>query len=307
MNKKREILICLLFVISSIVIVSGIENYLVSLYRSLAIQVVAFMIFATVYYMFRRKIKIAIIGFLSSITILLFLPSFHITDNNNILNNNEIIRVAHFNVLKTNKDHTSTINAAINSDADFISFQEVNSKWADSLIKGLEARYPYRLIKTIDDRFCGIAVFSRFPLSNIHIIDYGVTPNIIGKIEIEDGNFIDFICAHPQSPTRYFKYKIRNKHFRQMAAYLENINGPVIALGDFNAVPWDKNIMDFKRKTKMQDSRKSYVATWPNLFNFGLIPIDYIFHSNEIACLDFKSISGTSSDHFGIVGEYRVK
>ncbi|MCF8297147.1 MAG: endonuclease/exonuclease/phosphatase family protein [Saprospiraceae bacterium] len=306
MNKKREILICFLFAISSIVIVSGIENYLVSLYRSLAIQIAAFMIFATVYFMFKRKIKIAIIGFLSSVTILLFLPSFHTTENENPINNNEIFRVAQFNVLRTNRDHTSTINAAINSDADFISFQEVNSKWADSLIKGLESRYPYRLVKTVDDRFCGIAVFSRFPLSNIHIIDYGVTPNIVGKIEVEDGNSINFIAAHPQSPTRYFKYRIRNKHFRQMASYLENIDDPVIALGDFNAVPWDKNIMEFKRKTKMLDSRKSYVPTWPNLFNIGMIPIDYIFHSNEIACLDFKSIRGTSSDHFGIVGEYRV-
>ena len=307
MKKNREILICLLFAFSSVIIVSGIENYLVSLYRSLALQIVAFMLFVTAYFLLKEKVKIVIIGFLSSVAILLFLPSFHSSETNFSTNNNEIIKVAHFNVLRTNKDHTSTINAAINSNADFISFQEVNSKWADSLIKGLEIRYPFRLIETIDDRYCGIAVFSRFPLTDIQIVEYGTTPNIIGKIEIKDGNSVDFICSHPQSPTRYFKYKNRNKHFRQMTEYINNINGPLIALGDFNAVPWDINLKKFKRESKMNDSRKSYVPTWPKLFNIGLIPIDYIFHSNEIACLDFKSIGGTSSDHFGIVGDYVVK
>jgi len=54
------------------------------------------------------------------------------------------------------------------------------------------------------------------------------------------------------------------------------------------------------------DSRKTWAPTFPAWFKFAAIPIDHIFHSQDMLCTNFSTIKTTDSDHYGILGEYYI-
>ena len=115
------------------------------------------------------------------------------------------------------------------------------------------------------------------------------------------------MTAHTRSPTNPQGLRRRNAHLHEMSQYLKSVDGPVLAIGDFNAVPWNDDIQLLQATAELKDSRKGLAPTFPSWGWFLQVPIDYIFHSDDLACVQFETIKSTSSDHFGIVGAYEVK
>ncbi|MEM9022626.1 MAG: endonuclease/exonuclease/phosphatase family protein [Bacteroidota bacterium] len=214
------------------------------------------------------------------------------------------LSVAHFNVLISNRQYDKMVAKARNTGADFMSFQEVNAEWAEALENGLKSTYPYYFLLPSDSYF-GMAVFSRFPLHNVETFTTRQVPNLVGDIEVGDST-IHFLAAHTYSPTKPWKYRQRNRHIEALADYLDAIDGPKIAVGDFNSVPWDHALEDFRHQTALQDSRTSWSATYPSWLSIAGIPIDYIFFSPELDCLEFRVVHDTNSDHHGIVSRFRL-
>jgi len=192
----------------------------------------------------------------------------------------------------------------LKTEADLISFQEVSNSWGEALLEGLSETYPFAFFTGGKCGIQGLAVFSKYPMKNVQSIRLAGMPNIEGEIQFADSS-IRFVTSHTRSPITYTRYLQRNTHLKVLAAYLNTIEGPVIAIGDFNAVPWDTSILEFKKRSRLQDSRKKITPTFPSFLKFLGIPIDYIFHSKELSCLDFRSIDGTSSDHLGVIGYYK--
>ncbi|MBK9504946.1 MAG: hypothetical protein IPO03_06220 [Bacteroidetes bacterium] len=73
-----------------------------------------------------------------------------------------------------------------------------------------------------------------------------------------------------------------------------------------NAVPWSEQVETLLKTTQLKDSRKDLSATYPAQSPLQ-IPIDYIFHSPELSCEQFKTQGGTTSNHLGIIGYYNFK
>lgn len=229
----------------------------------------------------------------------------HIYQRPKVLSGAADLKVAHFNVLKTNDDHKAILKAAIASDATLISFQEVSPGWAKSLDTGLAKTYPYSRIEPRADGY-GIAVFSKYPLIDLQTVYLQQVPNLAGKIRLPEAD-VGFTISHLITPITETSYRLRNKHIRQIGKHVLKNEGPQLVIGDYNTVPWDSAISNFKSRTRLMDSRKGFSATFPNWLSLPMIPIDYIFHSPEIACLGFQTIERTSSDHLGIIGSYRMK
>ncbi|MEQ9438302.1 MAG: endonuclease/exonuclease/phosphatase family protein, partial [Cyclobacteriaceae bacterium] len=170
-------------------------------------------------------------------------------------------------------------------------------------VKRLKARYPYDDLASSPVH--GVAVFSKYPVENFTTYYWGSEPNLTGNIILPDTT-VHFVATHTLSPRSEERYAKRNQHLKQMAHYLESINGPVLAIGDFNAVPWNPAIVQIRRQSNLIDSRKGLTPTYPADWNVGGIPIDYILHSNELKCLGFQSIDMAGSDHKGVLGEYQL-
>ncbi|HHZ65608.1 MAG TPA: endonuclease/exonuclease/phosphatase family protein [Flavobacteriales bacterium] len=280
------------------------EYWMLSLVKAFAIQILAAIVLITFIWLLRRKFRFALLGLCSILTISSMMPPLINMEPGNI-QTNAGLRIAHFNVLKYNENYLATIKAAKDTNADFISFQEVNKSWQEALTDELAEEYPYFFALPQEACCYGIAVFSKHRLSDVEEFYSGSLPNIRGDMSI-NGTKVHFVTSHTPSPTSPQRHTQRNQHIQQVASHLDNITGPKVAIGDFNSVPWDSAITEFKEATLLKDSRKTLTPTYPASLKIAQIPLDYIFHSEELTCLGFTSIEGTSSDHLGILGTYRL-
>jgi endonuclease/exonuclease/phosphatase (EEP) superfamily protein YafD len=224
--------------------------------------------------------------------------------------------VAHFNVLASNRQYDAVIKQALASQADLLSFQEVAPHWADQLTQRLRDAYPYYRVETDPWDTRGIAIFSRYPLRNVQTHYWVKLPNITGDIDLSDqvafneksgDTLIHFVASHALSPRSESRYRRRNEQIRHIADYLKSVKGPVLAIGDYNAVPWNRSIVAMKQKAQLHDSRQMFTSTYPARLQGVGLPIDYVFHSEDFACLDFYAVSAEGSDHRGVVGRYRLR
>ncbi|MCH8902621.1 MAG: endonuclease/exonuclease/phosphatase family protein [Bacteroidetes bacterium] len=298
----RQWYLAMVILVVTCILIVPTQFYLLMIIQSFSIQIIIGFFMLSLIYIFKRSWMLSFGFALGAIvlSIAIQIPALH--TNNNIAATDADIKIAHYNVLTSNRHFDKTIQSALRTGADFISFQEVSYKWQTALTAGLSEEYPFHKIESKEGTF-GIAVFSKYELKDVLIYNWGGIPHIAGIICAPKGE-INFLASHLSSPTLPRKHKNRNVQMQDMATYLHTIDGPKLAIGDYNTVPWDSAMNKFRRQTKMQDSRKDLSTTYPSWSRILRIPIDYIFHSNELRCISFSTINDTSSDHFGIIGNY---
>lgn len=218
------------------------------------------------------------------------------------------VKIAHFNVLKHNKNYQATLEAALESEATFISFNELTPQWECELIEGLAEDYPYYFSQLAPENHSfGIAVFSKTPISNEQTHYWGNPniPTLTGDIAL-GGKIIHFVAVHSIPPMSKELFAKRNNHLHAVKTHLAAVEGSKLLIGDLNAVSWSPVLEQIRGETNIVDSRKSWTPTFPSWSPLFAIPIDHIFHSPDITCTKFYSLENTSSDHRGIIGEYYV-
>ncbi|MGI9542269.1 MAG: endonuclease/exonuclease/phosphatase family protein [Cyclobacteriaceae bacterium] len=279
--------------------------YVVSLWQNFAFHALwLYLVLAVGALLFRKKILAQAAG-LSFVMILAYLWPYLVRPSSSSVDGADL-KVTHFNVLKYSSAYDKTIKQALKSQADFLSFQEVDPAWVKELEFALTKAYPYQKVVIDNNPGYGIAVFSKYPLKQLEVKYWTGIPSITGDIWLAD-HTIHFVTAHTKSPVSRSRFVARNHHLTAMASYLENRKGPVLAVGDFNAVPWDSAIVALRQKADLQDSRSGLEPTFPAFSKWGRIPIDYIMHNEQLTCLNFQTIGGTDSDHLGITGAYKFR
>jgi endonuclease/exonuclease/phosphatase (EEP) superfamily protein YafD len=299
--KAVKTILCTLIWLSVVLFILPTNNYYLDLIQSFTFHaLLGYLAITLLFGLMRWRIVAASAVSVSFLLAVHLLP--HI--NNGFSSQYQVygkpFKVAHFNVLYNNTQFQQTISQALSADADILSFQEVSTDWAFRLMEGLEKKYPY--FAMTEHKVHGVAIFSRYPLENINTYHWTGEPNLTGDILYENKK-VHFIATHTLSPRSPERFENRNQHLDQVANYVQNIDGPVLAIGDFNAVPWSQHIVKIKDNTDLKDSRKSISATFPAEYSLGL-PIDYILHSDELSCLDFDTVDAHGSDHKGVIGEY---
>lgn len=277
------------------------NNYYIDLLQSFTFHAMLVYLTVTILFALMRWRYVAASGV--GVT---FLLAVHLLPhlNNGISSDYEVygnsFKVAHFNVLYKNTNYDKTVKHALETEADILSFQEVSVDWVYRLMDGLDHEYPYFAIS--EHKIHGVAIFSKYPIDNLKTYYWTGEPNLTGDILYDDKK-VHFVATHTLSPRDPQRYQNRNEHLNKIAEYVQQLEGPILAIGDFNAVPWNQHIVQIKQSTDLMDSRKGLASTFPANYALG-IPIDYIFHSDELNCLDFQAIESMGSDHKGVIGEY---
>ncbi|HAS45389.1 MAG TPA: hypothetical protein DCS93_33200 [Microscillaceae bacterium] len=213
-------------------------------------------------------------------------------------------KALHLNVHDRNTQHQRLIDQVLAQKADLVTLIEVNHRWAKALQAGLKQGYPYYFIYPVDNAFSGMAVFAKYPLENVQYILEDEPPTIAGNIHLPQGE-IHFISSHTSAPILQGRIKRRYQQLDKLAQEItEHQDLPVLLLGDFNAVPWERLILDFKQQTQMQATRSGLQNTFPTWALWAGIPIDYIFYSSQLVCYGNTVFQYTGSDHVGLVGEF---
>jgi len=207
-----------------------------------------------------------------------------------------VVNIAHFNISASNEDVNSTIQTMMETDADFISVQELTPDWGHALQIALSYNYPYHTTVYRPQDFMGLAVYSKYPLATVDTFYYGDIPNLLLTTE-HDGNKVSFLSSYIYPELSGNDYDRTLEHFDLIAHKIKEIDAPLITLGDMNQVQWSAYIKRLRAKNNLMDSRR---------FPFFDNPTDHIFYSEHFKCLDFKTVTNDNSSHLGINGSYEL-
>ena len=318
-------LLTLLILISSLVFILPLSFYEIDLLQSFAVHALLGYTGLALLCMLFRAWQLSAAAGGAALMLVLCLHSYVMQPTPAITTEGQPFAVAHFNVLASNRNYERIVRQALASEADLLSFQEVSVPWAAQLTERLCSTYPYYHVVTDSWDSRGIAIFSRYPLKNVRTHYWVDSPNITGDIDLTKAvmarsetpgpesteetsgdTVVHFVASHTLSPRSQSRYRRRNEQIQQIAEYLSTVEGPVLAIGDYNAVPWNPSIVAMKQRARLYDSRRSFTSTYPSRLQEGGLPIDYVFHSDDIACLDFYAVSAEGSDHRGVIGTYRL-
>jgi len=303
-QKNKERVLAGVFILPALFLLIPTFTFSLTLIQSFIFQIALVYGALSIYWVIKRHYRVTTVNFVIYLLLLLKVngpmeSTFPINDGG------ETLKVLQFNVLAGNLQYGTTIKKVKELSPDFISFQEVSLAWANELENALADDYPYYEVVRHANEHQGIAVFSKYPLLETKVVLRLGTANIIGKIQVK-GQAVNFLTMHTRSPTNKARWNDRNAHIEWAKAHVNEWGGEFLVLGDFNTVPWDRRLKNFKASTALKDSRKKLTPTYPtyNPF-FAQIPIDYIFHSEGISCSSLDSVEITS-DHMAIMGVFHL-
>ena len=303
-KKNKERVLAGIFILPALFLLIPTFTFSLTMIQSFIFQIAIVYGLLSIYWVIKRHYRVTTVNFVIYLLLLLKVNG-PMESTFSINNGNESLKVLQFNVLAGNLQYESTIKKVKSLAPDFISFQEVSPQWAEELENELTSYYPYFKVVRQPNEHQGIAVFSKHPLLETEVILRLGTANITGKIQVADQE-VNFLTMHTRSPTTKVRWDDRNAHIEWAKAHVNDRGGEFLVLGDFNTVPWDRQLRAFRASTELKDSRKKLTPTYPtsNPF-FAQLPIDYIFHSNGISCRSLDSVEITS-DHKAILGIFQM-
>ena len=184
--------------------------------------------------------------------------------------NDVAARVVFFNVLHVNAAYADRIaTAVLEAKADVVVFTEAAG--IRSALPRLARHYDILSPCTIND--CEIVVASRLTVRRHWQLSLNpVWPGRYAVTELEARNGQPFFIAASHLVKPWFS-GIAGTEIRRLRGQYDWLNLPVLAVGDFNAAPWSRQITTLLRETGMKASRRP-LGTWPAAAGNWGVPID---------------------------------
>jgi endonuclease/exonuclease/phosphatase (EEP) superfamily protein YafD len=154
----------------------------------------------------------------------------------------------------------------------------------------------------------GIAILSKYPFVNCDTLYIAGIPNIVVCLKSRAPETKIYIVDSYITPPLFTSaYETMQKQLAGISQYVSNLKYPVITLGDYNMEGTSSVIQDFREKAHLNDSRRGFrpVRNDGHISLFE-VPMDHIFYSNHLNCIDFQTISGTAYERMGILGTYQI-
>lgn len=211
------------------------------------------------------------------------------------------IRLLSFNILKENRANGETIARMIEaSGADIVSIMEAEP--LEPHLSQLGETYPYRIGCGILASNCDQLMFSKTPLERATVRSLSpIFANrfILAETEIR-GQKVNVAGIHTTKP--YFD-NFQTFELVKATLAMEEMQGPLVLAGDFNASSLAPNIRSFFTWTGLRTA--SYEPpTWPvKLGIFGL-PIDHVYVRPPMKIRSVSALpSAYGSNHAGLMAE----
>lgn len=225
------------------------------------------------------------------------------------------LRLASWNAegFQLNKD-TLQVSAAFirNLHPDIICLQERphdNLLHRDSI--SAVFRYPYRVFNSREDEVLNLAIYSRFPLSNMKEYYFPNSYNKVLQIDLQyEGTTIRLFNMHLQTTgmtsafqgnnllhTYQLNARERNRQTQLLAEAVASSPYPVIVCGDLNDTPISyayRKLTD-QLKDCFLEAGNGWEGTYQPAYN--LFRIDYTFCSPELTTSAYRLYNNHWSDH----------
>jgi endonuclease/exonuclease/phosphatase (EEP) superfamily protein YafD len=203
------------------------------------------------------------------------------------------LHVVSLNVLMSNQDKQAALDYLLACDADVITLLEVDQHWVDAM-EPLRKQYPYRIVHPRPDNF-GIAMFSRVPWEQPEVLHLGL-PSIQVQLQ-HQGHRLVIIGTHPMSPGGVGRSMKRDSQLRQLAAHVEQLQQPVLLVGDLNATPWSAGMRIITSgKLGFRSLAAPWVPTWRARWPVA-VPIDHALATAPLVITRRSVGPDVGSDH----------
>ncbi|MEP1033794.1 endonuclease/exonuclease/phosphatase family protein [Ekhidna sp.] len=219
---------------------------------------------------------------------------------------NEKIRVVSANVLMSKNNYEGCMDVIETHDPDILFLVEVDAKWKNALNEKLGKTFPFQILKPLDNTY-GMILYSKYKLtdSSIQFLVEKDVPSIHTKVELPDGDVIQFYGLHPKPPApgENDVSTPRDAELVTVGKLAQKSKQPVIVAGDMNDVAWSHTTRLFMRVSGLLDPRMG--RGFFNTFHAGrpLLrwPLDHFFFSHHFRIARLERLKNFHSDHYPIL------
>jgi len=216
-----------------------------------------------------------------------------------------------YNLLYRNSDAYGVSTSIKAHDPDFFGLLELEPSMAQALKSRLADRYPYRRVEP------GCGFFSRYPILHYKAFQLSKGRGSWAQqciLDI-DGYQVNLLSVHLRSPPLRgfhpfdlplgiptgFANQGRDADMHDLLVHLEEVDGPLIIIGDFNLT--DQQSLYTSLTRHLRDAHRE--SGWGMGFTFTPFPrlglpmwrIDYVFHSPDLVPLSTTVGDYGGSDH----------
>ncbi len=209
------------------------------------------------------------------------------------------LNVAHINLSNVTLDYQGLATLLDTEDIDLVSFQELTPDWDSVLKNKLSSEFPYSKSEVRIDPY-GMALYSRLPFERFSSFKCGGKPSLKSTIE-KDGKEFEIISSYLTPALDQKSIEVASVQLNSIAKEIKSSQHPLIALGEYNMVYWTNEIREFRRDTKLTNSRRGLADG--NL----RVPYDHIFFSEKLECTEFKEVFDEAQNYVGIMGTYQIR
>lgn len=217
------------------------------------------------------------------------------------------LRLVALNVHTENERSDLVLKFLQNANADAILLMEVNERWMTGL-KSLHTDYPQVIAEPREDNF-GIAMFSRLPLTNRAVVEFGKAevPSITATIMV-GGQNIFLLGTHPLPPGSAENARLRNEQLKEIAARIRRCALPAIVLGDLNCTPWSPYFSELLHDGGLKNTSqgRGLFGSWPAWLPFVRISLDHCLVTPSIHVINKQLGPQVGSDHLPLVIDLQI-
>jgi endonuclease/exonuclease/phosphatase (EEP) superfamily protein YafD len=213
-----------------------------------------------------------------------------------------------FNVLQSNSDHAATAALIERVDPDILLLMETDDVWLAALEPQLSG-YGYRLEQPLDNRY-GMIFATRLQVDRAEMVSNtsSNTPTLYATLRMGDGARFEVIGLHPRPPLPGESTELRDENIARAGARTPDDLGNVLAIGDFNDVPWSSTTARFVRDGQYLDPRagRGSFATFPADYAALGWPLDQIFVKDGVKVEELEIGDDVGSDHLPLIARVCV-
>lgn len=234
--------------------------------------------------------------------------------------NGTVLRLMTHNVFGLNYDMQRVAQVIASENPDIVALQEYfpEQQALDGLLK---PTYPYA-VRCQGGKRANLGLYSKIPfdkeMSEKDCPDNALsgqrTAHIIAGFTLSDGAHFSVMTTHMDWP---FPIERQRQELAAAARDANNVDGPLIVVGDFNSTPWSYAMKRFEAMTGLRRETRNLI-TFPELFTVpprisrdGIVhttpflPLDQVFERG-IVVTELHRGPQTGSDHLPVVFTFAV-
>lgn len=203
------------------------------------------------------------------------------------------------NVHQQNREFAATVRLIKSERPDILLLMETDKRWTTAFAEVLDD-YPVRVIRPLNNTY-GLIFATRLPVSwskTVDITDQN-TPTVYARLATREGRRFGFVGLHPRPPRPGQDTDRRDRKIKRAAEVGASMGLPVLAMGDFNDVPWSETTERFRIAGGLRDPRigRGHYATFPSRYLAVGWPLDQLFLSQEFTIGSVDVGKPVGSDH----------